>query len=169
MSAVSETILREIEAFLYREAELLDERQYNEWLALLSEDVQYELPQRVTRERSQGEGILDGTGHFLENQWTLRKRIERLATEYAWAEDPPSRTRHFVTNIRVAPGEQQDEYLVRSNVLVYRTRGDDPTYDVLSAERSDVLRRVDGSLRLARRRVLLDHSIVLTRNLAIFL
>lgn len=169
MEVITDTLLREIEAFLYKEAELLDTGNYRAWLELLTEDVTYQLPQRLTRERVQGPGVIPEAGHFVETHWTLLKRIERLETEYAWAEDPPSRTRHFVTNIRVEPGETPDEVRVRSNMLVYRTRGDDPTHDTLSAERHDVLRRVNGQWRLASRTVLLDHSVVTTRNLAIFL
>ncbi|ADG07539.1 aromatic-ring-hydroxylating dioxygenase beta subunit [Kyrpidia tusciae DSM 2912] len=163
-----ESIQREVEEFLFQEAELLDDGRLREWLDLTTEDVTYTMPLRVTRERAHGPGVVTAMSHFIEDRYTLEKRLERLETEYAWAEDPPSRTRHFVTNIRVAPGDHPGEVRVRSNVLVYRSRGDDPTFDILSAERHDVLRRVSERWRLASRIIYLDHSVVTTRNLAIF-
>ncbi|PTQ50857.1 MAG: aromatic-ring-hydroxylating dioxygenase, beta subunit [Hydrogenibacillus schlegelii] len=170
MEATKEgSLQREIEAFLYLEAELLDDQRFQEWLALLTDDVQYVMPVRITREKAQGKGIIKNMSHFVETKYTLRKRIERLDSEYAWAEDPPSRTRHFVSNIRIAPDRPDaGEVSVKSNVLVYRSRGDDPTYDILSAERHDVLRRTPEGWRLASRTIYLDHSVVTTRNLAIF-
>src|SRR5581483_742568 len=102
----------------------------------------------VTREHTAGPGFDDRMAHMYEDRDSLEMRALRVNTEYAWAEEPPSRTRHFVTNVRVSGGERGDELAVRSNLLLYRTRGDVPAYDILSAERRDVLRRCDGELRL---------------------
>ena len=96
-------------------------------------------------------------------------RVLRLETEYAWAEDPPSRSRHFVTNVQVAPGDSGDEFEVTSNLLLYRTRGDVATYDILSGERKDVLRRAGDGFRLAKRVVLLDQTTIMTHNLALIM
>ena len=158
----------EVYSFLMREAELLDERREREWLeSCIADDVEYLMPVRETRERSEGVGFSDESFYFQETRGSLELRVKRLETEYAWAEDPPSRTRHFVTNVRVAEGEGE-EVNVRSNVLLYRSRGSDPTADVLSAERRDVLRKVDEGWRLRRREILLDHSVVMTHNLSVF-
>jgi 3-phenylpropionate/cinnamic acid dioxygenase small subunit len=106
----------------------------------------------------------------MDDDWdSMEMRILRLETEYAWAEDPPSRSRHFVTNVRVEEGENEGEYLVKTNLLLYRTRGDVPIYDILSGERTDTLRRVDDGLRLAKRVVLLDQTTVMTHNLALIM
>jgi 3-phenylpropionate/cinnamic acid dioxygenase small subunit len=99
----------------------------------------------------------------------LELRVRRLETEYAWAEDPPSRTRHFVTNVRIAEGEEEDEVAVRSNLLLYRSRGSVPHYDLLSAERKDVLRKEEDQWKLRRRVILLDHAVLTTHNLSVFL
>ncbi|HYX91065.1 MAG TPA: aromatic-ring-hydroxylating dioxygenase subunit beta, partial [Myxococcaceae bacterium] len=95
--------------------------------------------------------------------------VERLETGFAWAEDPPSRLRHFVSNVRVdLIPERQAEVAVRSNLLVYRSRWDKPLYDLLSAERHDVLRQVNGGWKLARRRVILDNTTLPTLNISFF-
>jgi phenylpropionate dioxygenase-like ring-hydroxylating dioxygenase large terminal subunit len=153
----------------YTEAELLDGNRLDEWLALLTDDVVYQMPVRLTRERSAPNDVSHDMYYFDETQATLRTRIARLKTDFAWAEDPPSRTRHCVSNVRVAPGTGADDLDVRSYLLLYRNRGDDPGHDLLSAERTDVLRRLDGVWRLARRCIILDQANLGTRNLAIFL
>jgi PAH dioxygenase small subunit len=155
--------------FLFHEAELLDGNRLDDWLALLTDDVVYRMPVRMTRERSAPSDVSHDMYYFDETHATLRTRIARLETDFAWAEDPPSRTRHCVSNVRVQPGDDPDELAVRSYLLLYRNRGDDPGHDLLSAERTDVLRRVGGAWRLARRCIILDQANLGTRNLAIFL
>ena len=83
-------------------------------------------------------------------------------------EDPPSRLRHFVTNVRVRRHEDPDQLLVRDNLLIYRTRQDQTTPQILAGERQDVLRREDGGLRLLGRVVLLDMTVIGTHNLSLF-
>lgn len=168
-SSGREELVEEVRQFLFKEADLLDEGLLRDWLQLLTEDVTYTMPLRVTREKAAGAGFVPSMAHLHEDRYTLEMRVRRLETEYAWAEDPPSRTRHFVTNIQVFDADRPDEVRVKSNVLVYRTRGDSPTYDVLSAVRHDVLRRANGQWRLASRTVYLDHSPVTTHNLAILI
>ena len=156
-------------SFLMHEAELLDERRERDWLDLFTEDAEYLMPVRVNRERAEGDGFSEEAYYFEETRGSLELRVRRLETEYAWAEDPPSRTRHFVTNVRVAEGDEEDEVAVRSNLLLYRSRGSDPHQDLLSAERKDVLREEDGQWKLKKRVILLDHSVLTTHNLSVFL
>jgi 3-phenylpropionate/cinnamic acid dioxygenase small subunit len=106
---------------------------------------------------------------MFEDHGSLAARVARLETEYAWAEDPASRTRRLVTNVR--PTQSDDESLieVKSNLLIYRGRYDSPDFNLIAAERQDVLRRTDDGLRLLKRLVLLDQATVATHNLAIFL
>jgi len=155
--------------FVYREAEMLDERRHQEWLSLLAADIRYVMPVRVTTAHSLDDSAMDDMGHFDEDMYSLDKRVQRFATEHAWAEDPPSRTRRFVTNVRAWAGDVADELVVRSNLLLFRSRGDIHDHDLLSAVRDDVLRREDGVLKLARRRILVDESVLRTQNLAVFL
>ncbi|MEW6299846.1 MAG: 3-phenylpropionate/cinnamic acid dioxygenase subunit beta [Thermodesulfobacteriota bacterium] len=166
---VSDSVYREICEFLYLEADLLDAGRFREWLALLTDDVRYRMPVRVTRERGADTEVIDSMTHFDEDRHTLEVRIRRLETGSAWAEDPPSRTRHFVSNVRVQPEQGSDEVKVQSNLLLYRNRGDAPHADLLSAVRQDVLRRVNGDWRLARRTIVLDQSTIATLNLAVLL
>jgi phthalate 3,4-dioxygenase subunit beta len=154
--------------FLVEEAALLDAADYAGWLELLCEDIRYVMPVRVTTARGAGFDSLTNSAHFDENMYTLRKRVQRLATDHAWTEDPPSRTRHFVTNVRTfraAPGELS----VQSALLLFRSRGDTREADLLSAGRADLLRETADGLRLVRREITVDESVLRTQNLAVFL
>ena len=166
---LDERIYREIVDFLMWEAELLDNRQFGEWLGALTEDIYYDAPIRVTRGKDQGPDYLTESAWLRENRKSLEMRIKRLASPSAFAEDPPSRTRHFVSNIRAWKGGREGEVQVYSNLLVYRSRGDSANYDLFSGERRDLLRRVDGNWKLARREILLDQTILGAQDLSIFL
>ena len=154
--------------FLVEEAALLDAADYAGWLDLLCEDIRYLMPVRVTTARGAGFDTLADMGHFDEDMYALRKRVQRLATEHAWTEDPPSRTRHFITNIRTFPNGGA-EFLVESALLLFRSRGDTREADLVSAGRTDVLRETDAGLRLASREILVDEAVLRTQNLAVFL
>jgi 3-phenylpropionate/cinnamic acid dioxygenase small subunit len=159
--------------FLVEEAALLDAADYAGWLGLLCDDIRYLMPVRVTTARGAGFDTLADMGHFDEDLYALRKRVQRLATDHAWTEDPPSRTRHFVTNVRTFPGitipNGGVEFLVESAVLLFRSRGDTREADLVSAGRTDVLRETAAGLRLARREILVDEAVLRTQNLAVFL
>ena len=155
--------------FLYREAELLDHRRHRDWLALLAPEIRYVAPVRVTSPHSLADSTLNDMGHFDEDHYSLSKRVERLETEHAWAEDPPSRTRRFVTNVRCWMGSTSNEFVARCNLLLFRSRGDLLGPDLLSAERTDALLEGNDGLRIVRREILLDESVLRTQNLAVFL
>ena len=159
----------EVYSFLMQEAELLDARCEREWLDLFTDDAEYLMPVRVNRERGEGDGFSEEAYYFEETRGSLELRVRRLETEYAWAEDPPSRTRHFVSNVRVVPCEEEDEVAVKSNLLLYRSRGSDPRHDLISAERRDILRKEKDQWKLRKRIILLDHSVLTTHNLSVFL
>ena len=169
MLSFTSTVHQEAHEFLVREAELLDERRFREWLDLLAPDIVYRMPVRVTAPETLEHGLLEDMAHFDEDLYSLRKRIERFETGHAWTEDPPSRTRHFVTNVRTFDAAAADEIVVKSYVLLFRSRGDIRDADLVSAERTDTLRRTDAGLRLARREILADESVLRTQNLAVFL
>ena len=95
-------------------------------------------------------------------------RVARLDIGTAWAETPPSRTRHLISNIRVKGANGHSEFHVHSNFLVYRTRLD-TDQDIYVGTRQDTLRRVDGQLKIARRTIILDQTILDARNISIFL
>ena len=158
---------REVAEFFYREAELLDSNSLAEWLELLTEDISYEMPVRITRERGQRD-ISSQTGHFSEDRRSLELRVKRLGTDFVWAENPPSRTRRFISNIRVENTSSADEVKACSYFLLYRSRGSSIQADLISGQRQDLLRKLDGKWKLASRLIIVDQSVLGTRNLAIF-
>jgi phthalate 3,4-dioxygenase beta subunit len=159
--------------FLVEEAALLDAADFAGWLGLLCEDIRYLMPVRVTTARGAGFDSLADMGHFDEDMYALRKRVQRLATDHAWTEDPPSRTRHFVTNVRTFRGEAvpatTGDLRVESALLLFRSRGDTREPSLISAGRTDLLRATADGLRLARREITVDESVLRTQNLAVFL
>jgi biphenyl 2,3-dioxygenase beta subunit len=161
----------EIEQFLYLEAELLDAGRFHEWYDLLADDVHYWMPvreNRLRRERDRELGAPTDLAYFDDDKQTLGQRIRRLDTGMAWAEDPPSRTRHVVGNVRVRPGAADGEFEVTSAFLLYRTRLE-TDQNLFAGRRDDVLRRAgDGGWRLARRRIVLDQNVILSKNLSVF-
>lgn len=161
--------LREsIRDFLYLEACALDEHRYRDWLDMFADDGRYEVPVRVNREKD-AEWQLSPKGRiFDDDKTTLGVRVSRLETDFAWAEQPPSHTRHFVTNILVFPSEDPEEYVVKSNCLVYRSRGNDAIPSLFSVQRRDVLRRHGSGWLIAQRFAALDQSMVNSRNLSVF-
>jgi ethylbenzene dioxygenase beta subunit len=164
----SDPVYSEILEFLHEEAELLDHGRFSEWLELMTEDITYRMPVRVNRSRKAASDYSHETEIFSDNIASLRLRIQRLGTDFAWAESPPSRTRHLVSNVRVRRTSNPHEAEVLSYFLVYRNRSNYPTADIFSGERQDLLRRVDGKWRVARRTILLDQAVVGSRNLSIF-
>lgn len=164
--AVSAQIQHEIEHFLYQESRLLDERRYQEWITLFTDDSTYTIPVQVNRE-DDAEWETRSRA-FDDTKQTLQIRVDRLGTEYAWAERPPSRVRHFISNVIVEPTSDLDEFSTLSNELIYRSRGEDTRYDLISARRVDRLRRSAAGWRIARRWVSLDQATVAVHNLAMF-
>lgn len=158
----------EMEQWLYHEAELLDDLKFVEWFNLLTDDIDYQMPQRLNQEGNQGPLTSMDTFFFVEDKATLKLRVDRLLSEFAWAEMPPSRTRRQVTNVRIKEFRSEDELLVYSNLLIYRNRNDDPHADLISGERQDVFKKIDGQWKLQKRLFLLDQAVLGTRNLAIF-
>ncbi len=157
----------EIVEFLYREADLLDDHRFGDWVLLFAEDIRYDMPVRTTQFLAKGEGF-ENVGFFDENIHSLRIRVRRLQTGTAWAETPPSRTRHFISNILATSEPTTGEYFVRSNFIVARTRAEQG-YQMFTGRREDTLRRGGGSgFLIARRRILIDQTVVTATNLSIF-
>jgi 3-phenylpropionate/cinnamic acid dioxygenase small subunit len=156
-------------AFLYLGDLALDEGRFRDWLATFAEDGRYEIPVRVSREKLAQWELSPTSRIFDDTRETLELRVRRLETEYAWAEQPPSRTRHFVTNVLVWPTTNASEFLVRSNCLVYRSRGDQTHHDLFSAQRRDIVRRDGEGWLIVHRWAALDQSVVNAHNLSIFI
>lgn len=160
----------ELMPFYIREAWLLDERRLTEWLALFTDDVLYFMPRRKNVPRRESHRELTPLGDLAileEDKRYLEMRVARLDTGMAWAEDPPSRTRHLVGNLEVAP-LARGEVQAKTAFLVYRSHLE-TDHQLLSGCREDVLRRVKGGWRIARRTIVLDANVLLDKNLSVFL
>jgi 3-phenylpropionate/cinnamic acid dioxygenase small subunit len=179
---LDDSLVREVEQFLYREARLLDERRFHDWLTLFTDDVRYWMASRSNRypKSSKAISILDPDRYVEddigredelaildETKETLSARVARLDTGMAWAEDPPSRTRHIIANIEVEPGAVESEIRVYSNFIVYRSRAASEE-DFYVGARQDLLRRVGGAWKIAHRKLILDQNVLSAKNVSIF-
>jgi 3-phenylpropionate/cinnamic acid dioxygenase small subunit len=168
-------LTQEIATFLYTEAELLDERRHDEWLALLAEDIRYWMPMRrnvkfgdTTREFTRE---TEDISWFDEGKDTLTRRVKQIQTGIHWAEEPQSRITHMVSNVQLlsaAPDVGSPrEVMVKSRFLIYRNRVETET-DLLVGKREDTLRRQGDDWLIARRKIILDQNVLLSKNLTFF-
>jgi 3-phenylpropionate/cinnamic acid dioxygenase small subunit len=166
---------REIEDFLYTEADLLDHWRYRDWLELTTDDIRYWAPIRRNvrygqwhREQSDGRKDL---AWFDDSHTTLEMRVRQLESGIHWSEEPLSRVCHVVSGVRIIGATPSvaaaTEVTVRSRFVVYRNHLDDEE-SLFLGKREDVLRKQDG-WRLARRSIFIDQSVLLSQNLTILL
>jgi biphenyl 2,3-dioxygenase beta subunit len=169
---MASALRQQIEDFLYWEAELLDDRKLREWLELLADDVHYWMPIRhnpLERPADLNDEISrPGEGYYFDDDKnSLRIRVERLYARNAWAEMPPSRTRHLISNVRIKKDDGA-EIEVYSNFIVYRTRMESDQ-DIFVGTRKDLLRRSGDSFKIAQRTIILDQAILNAKNISVFL
>jgi 3-phenylpropionate/cinnamic acid dioxygenase small subunit len=175
-SAAYYRLKADVEDFYFREADLLDDRRFRDWLDILAEDITYFMPirrnvkfgQHAARENTKiGEGI----SWFDEDKWTLTKRVEQILTGVHYAEEPLSRICHMVSNVQirgVRPDlEQPGEIDVTSRFLIYQNRVEYETYTFVG-RRNDMLRMTDAGWKVAKREILLEQNILLAKNLTMF-
>jgi len=167
-------LMREIEDFFLAEVDLLDEREYDQWLDLLTEDIVYWMPLRKNvsyANRSKDVTEEDDMAWFHDDKETLRKRVRQIQTGIHWADEPISRISHVITNIRLAEPittlAEGEQAMTKCRFIVYRNRVEDET-DFLVGRREDTLVRSGGKLMLARRKIILDQSVLLSKNLTMF-
>ncbi|MDE0029265.1 MAG: 3-phenylpropionate/cinnamic acid dioxygenase subunit beta [Deltaproteobacteria bacterium] len=165
-------LAQEVHEFLCAEADLLDERRYEEWLELLTDDVSYWAPMRRnvqfghwdTENTRQGRDM----NWFDEGKSTLRLRIKQITSGVHWVEEPAPRVSRLITNVhglRATPSlEEPEEVSVKYRVLIYRNKLEDST-DVFAGKRDDVLRKVDGRWKICKRVMLLDQSVLLSATM----
>ena len=157
----------EVEQFLYAEAALLDARRYRDWLGLMAEDVEYWMPIRrtVTNADLDREFTKPGEVAFFDDDWAyLEMRVKKLEAGSAWSEDPPSRSRHFVSNVRILEVEGE-EITLEASFHLYRSRLESDV-DSWVGRRVDVLRRVGVSFQLVKRHLFLDHTVIQATNMS---
>jgi 3-phenylpropionate/cinnamic acid dioxygenase small subunit len=160
----------EIENFLYNEADLLDDHEYEKWLDLFTEDARYFMPMR--RNVASHDMELENTQERHEMSWfdegkpTLVKRVTQIRTGVHWAEEPFSRISHLVSNVRILENKG-DEVKVKCRFMVYRNRMvDEESFFV--GKRIDTLRREGRGWKIARREIIMDQSLMLSKNFTNF-
>ena len=166
----------EIEEFLYQEAELLDERRYEEWLSLLTDDVRYFMPMRRNVKFGELDREFTREGQdiswFDEGKDTLTRRVNQILTGIHWAEEPLSRICHMVSNVQVLEAtpavSNAEEVRVKSRFMVYRNRVQTET-DFLVGKREDLLRNVQGQWKVSQRKIILDQNVLMAKNLTFFI
>ncbi len=164
-----------MEEFLYHEAELLDERRFEAWLELLTEDIHYFMPMRRNVKFGELDREFTREGQdinwFDEGKDTLTRRVKQILTGIHWAEEPLSRICHMVSNVQVLQANPSfhnpSEVSLKSRFLIYRNRVETET-DQLVGKREDTVRRVDGEWKLCQRKIILDQSVLLAKNLTFF-
>lgn len=166
----------EIEEFFYDEAELIDNRRFEEWLTIFHEDLKYFMPMRRNvkfGQHAEKENTLldEGISWFNEDKWTLTKRVEQILTGVHYAEEPLSRVSHLVTNVQVksaAPSvENPTEITTSCRFLVYLNRVEYETYSFVG-RRYDRLVKEDGRWQVIHREIILEQNVLLAKNLTTF-
>lgn len=156
---------------IYREARMLDDENYADWVDMLADDLLYHMPGIETRyRRDKIDQITDLTrmAYYNDNLTEIKKRLSRLETGTAWSEDPATRYTHIITNVEVELTEKAGEYRVYSNFYAYRNRNEREE-DSLIGNRVDIWREAGSAFQLVKRRIILKHNVLLSKNLNIFL
>lgn len=170
-SHVSIELLTALTQVLYREARLLDEERYDEWMNLMAEDLHYHMPgieTRYRRDKYDQVADLNRMAYYDDSKGELKKRLARLETGTAWSEDPATRYVHLISNVEVERTEKDDEFRVLSNFYAYRNRNERDN-DMLIGHRADIWRSVGESFELVKRQIILKQNILLSKNLNIYL
>ena len=170
-----------VEQFYYQEARLLDGRQYQQWFALITEDLRYIIPSRVNvlvnnRERGNEDMISierelegadsDGCPIREEGYLQMMIRVERAYKVNSWSESPPARTRRLVSNVEIL-SDEPEALTVISNFHMYYARPGSDNY-LYAGQRRDTLRKADGSYKIAHREVILDYANIDYPTLGLF-
>jgi 3-phenylpropionate/cinnamic acid dioxygenase small subunit len=140
--------------FLHHEAALLDKRDFLGWLGLMTDDIVY----RVLAQSSRTAEAVPATYAIVDvDMGGLKLRVEQIANpRLTHAENPPTHARRFVSNLEATHAAPPDAFIAETNILVHRSRPNVDHAGLYAGARRDVLRRVDGALRIARREVILD-------------
>jgi 3-phenylpropionate/cinnamic acid dioxygenase small subunit len=151
----------EVEQFLAHEARLLEEHRLDEWLALLTDDVKYVMPIRESVQQPDGSIPVPPSGFALfdDDKNSLTLRAGRMQSQVAPTEVPLALVQRLITNVQVADAGVPDQYDVRSNFLVYQERRGRHV-SMFVGTRHDLLRRANGSFKIARREVRLAQTLL---------
>jgi 3-phenylpropionate/cinnamic acid dioxygenase small subunit len=181
-AATSLALQHAIEQFYYREARLLDNRQYQTWLGLCSPEIRYSMPARtnpLVDNREQGnedmisverelEGVdSDGCPIRDENYIYLMLRVERSFKRNAWAENPPARTRRIIGNVEILSSEE-DRISTVNNFHLFFARPGSANF-MYAGQRRDTLQQVGDGFLIAEREIIMDIADIELPTLGLFL
>jgi 3-phenylpropionate/cinnamic acid dioxygenase small subunit len=164
-----QALWNELMHFYIREAWMLDERRFKDWLKIFTDDLFYFMPRRKNVSRRDLNRELTKPGDlalFEESKKDMELRINRLDTGMAWSEDPPSRTRHLIGNLMVESLGENEAKAVTA-FIVYKSHLE-TDQDLYAGSREDLLRREDGQWKVARRTIILDANVLLSKNISVF-
>jgi 3-phenylpropionate/cinnamic acid dioxygenase small subunit len=180
--SVTPELQHEVEQFYYREARLLDGRQYQSWLNLLCAlDIRYVLPGRgnpLVDNAERGQEAMISVERELEGResaglpardeshFHLAMRVRRAYAPNSWAENPPARTRRIIGNVEIHE-VADDQLAVTSNFHLFYSRPGTASF-LYAGQRRDVLRRGDEGLRIASREVVMDLANIEYPTLGLF-
>jgi ethylbenzene dioxygenase subunit beta len=137
----------QLEEFLMREARLLDERRFREWMGLFADDGTYWVPAVPNQESP-----FDQASLFYDDRDLMRTRIERLEHPRIHVQTPPSRTAHLVGNVLIETADDgKGEYVVGSTVIMVEYR--DERQRIFAGRQHHQLRREGDTLRIVQKRV----------------
>lgn len=158
-----------IQRQLYHEARLLSASQFDDWLAMLSENINYsmDMPQRRFKEDKSASRAPMKTPIFDDNMAALKMRIERFKTGFVWAENPTNAMRHIVSNVEVFAMDAHDQFSVYSIIEIHRSRLD-AERKRLTAGRQDIWQHMGAGYQLVSRTATLDDGVVLDSNMNFF-
>ncbi len=163
---MSVKLRHEFETLLIDEYWLLDNSYFEDWLDLMSDEIRYWAPVRENLDRNEEDFFQpDLLTHFDENKTEMGLRVARLRTGSAHAEEPPSRQRHFVSNIKILDASEANLIKVASNFIVFRSRPGHEEH-LFIGSRQDHWLRLDNSWRLQERLIIFDHDII--ENITVF-
>lgn len=168
---LSAELSRALEQNLYREARLLDQEKYNEWLSMLADDIHYFMPgieTRYRRDKTDQVGSLTRMAYYNDDLDDLKKRLRRLDTGTAWSEDPATRYVHMISNVETEATATPGEYRVYSNFCAYRNRNE-RDQDTLYGHREDIWRDTADGFKLVKRSIILKMNVLLSKNLNVYL
>lgn len=159
----------EITQFYYQEAYYLDHRKYDRWLEMLSDDIEYKMPLRVTVDNKMEDNISNDMTYICDNKADLTMKVERLFTKSAWVDNPATRQRHYITNVMIEAGAKPNEYKVKNSFLYKRSRSSDPITEEIFGEREDTIQKIDKKWKLISRIIYPDQTVLTASNLSMFL
>jgi p-cumate 2,3-dioxygenase beta subunit len=139
-----------VEDFLFHEAHLLDEWRLDEWGLLLTEDAVYYVPPNDVPNGNPKDTLF----HVADNYERIQSRIKRLKSRHAHAENPRSRTRRLITNVRITDRDE-NHLFVTANFLVMRYRRNEQIRQYVGIYHYKLALQ-DGNLKIAERKAVLD-------------